>query len=167
MWRERKWGGEVRWGWGYREGRQIRQGEREGLKFCFYILFFYLFLPHFPLLPYTSLEFYLQTRGNSFLLSPLPHPSRPFVFCVNLSLSPLPSLLSPPSISSLTARTVYLFEHEAAGCRETQNQHTVLVLKLGAKAKGWCSATNWLKRKKENERKDKKEKVSILFSVQA
>ncbi len=127
--------------WGETGWRRMRRkGRAEVL--LLYSLSLPFSSPRFPSLPFTSWKFYPRTRGNFFSLSPLLPPSHPslrfFPLCqsfpVTLAFLSVPSLRLP-----LAFCAVYLFEHEAAGCRETQKQHTVLVLRLSAEAKVHCS----------------------------
>lgn len=88
----------------------------------------------------------VQTRRNSSSSSPCPSVglSHSFLRCPLLLICPLRPICPPP----LLILYIYL-NMELQGCRETQNQHTVSVIKLSAEAEGHCSTDFFLNKEKK------------------
>lgn len=110
---------------GDRVEERRREKRRKGWGFVFIPSLPTFFLPSFRIASLYILEGLSRNQRKLFSL-PSPHRS---LHSFSVSIFPCHTLLLLcPLPLSFPSCTVYLFEH--GGCRETQNQHTVLVLKL-------------------------------------
>lgn len=126
-------------------GGAIQRGDRvqeKELGFCFHTHSSY---------PFPSLISHPFMQPQWFIPNPPPSIS-PFLPCLIFSLSP--SSPSPPSVFP-SVLALFIWTWGCEGVKETQNQHTVLVLKFSAEAKGHCNSANDLNENMKAKRREK------------